>query len=223
MKKIKNLSLLFLIMIVIESCSLSARLNYHMKSVNNILEKDPSLDVAFDSSFLIRKDSTIITSVLDTTLVEIMDTIAFDSTLMQLLVLEREIDSLESIPNSEEKLYQLRKRMSNQRDIIDELRQGAYKDTTYNFTIKNKVSNSDTSYYENFNLLLERKSGVLSLKTPSIKTTIPTTDTTVNINYNKRFTFWQWIKDERTLFIVALLIILIGGIILRSYINKIIP
>lgn len=210
-------------MIVIESCSLSARLNYHMKKVDKILDKDPTLAVAFDTSLLIRKDSTIITQVLDTTLVEVMDTVAFDSTLLELLVLEKEIDSLEALPNSEYKMYQLRKRMEKQRDVIDDLRQGAYKDTSYTFTIKNNIANADTAYTQSFNLVVERKGGVLSLKTPSIKTTIPTTNTTVNINYDKRFTFWQWIKDERTLFIIALLVILIGGIILRGYIKKILP
>lgn len=211
-------------MIMLESCSLSARLNYHMNKVDKILKKEPNLSTAFDTSLLIRKDTAVIRIILDTSFVEVMDTISFDDMVNDLLSLRKHIDSLYKVPDlSENQMFILRNKMNNQKDIIDKLRKGAYKDTIYKFNIKNLISNRDTAYYEIFTLELKRHNGILSLKTPSIKTTIQTTDTQVNINYDKQFTFWQWLDDERTLFLILLLIILIGSALLYRSLKRLIP
>ena len=193
--------LTIILLLLLFSCSLEKRLNYHTNSIDKILSKDQSLKSKFDTTIIKVKDSVNIVFDIKDSLKLTYDTITFQNNLDSLLLLEE----LSKLVTDKERLINI----NNERQrLINQLKLSVYKDSLYDFPLKLQIENKGQLEIYNYNLTLLYEKGKIKLLSDNIKFNIDTITNNVILNYKKDFTFKTWIKDTRTLFLFFIVLIL---------------
>jgi hypothetical protein len=201
-KKIKVHNLFILLFVLSFSCSPKVQLNRSFNKINKLLTKYPELKSSIDTSLNNTSDSSEVLFNLDTIInIDSNDSI-FISNIDSLIFLNNKIEKLNDSIKSKELI-------KNKNKIINNLKKANHLNGDYNIDINVKVESKDTIIFKNFNLDLKLNNGILKLKSDTIKIKTLRELKTVNINYNKYFTFFNWIKDFRTLFLIFLILILL--------------
>lgn len=158
------------------------------------------------------KDSVVVTTVLDTVGISVVnDSSRFNSLIDSLLLLEGELLTQKlSYEDSLNKEIQ-------KKQTIKYLTKGIYKDTTFNIPIYIEFKSTDSIFVQAGRIEVSFNDGKISHSSHLDKVSVPTRTEIKTITKNRKFTNILWVTDKRTIFLIALLLILIFlfGILLK--------
>ena len=161
----------------------------------------------------VTQDSTRVSMKVDTLLVSEMDTVRFDSLLVNFLLLEGQIDSLESLVPETIIQKDLRDRVlansyRKKYNAQKQLYLGASKDSTYVIEDHLEIVGKDTSYTQPIYFAIKKQGNNISLMFDN-KLNILTEEIVIIKTIERKITLFAWLKSQFTLYLL-----LVIGIIL---------
>lgn len=190
------------LMFLMFSCA-STRLNYHVKQTQKILNNNPELKKNFDTLYVKYIDTSTVQLKIDTVIDYKIDTIKIKESIDSLFYLKLIADSIKNIDS----VY-YNKIIKQKNNLYNKLYNEFLSDSKHEIPITFKFFNSDTSYLQNYKLFLHLKGNQIKLLSEMINIPIETSNHNFIVNYKNKITFWVWIKDERTLFLLIFIGIL---------------
>lgn len=173
---------------------------------------------------VVEQDSTNLIVKIDTLIQLKQDTIKFDSLLLNHFLLEERIDSLESLPESKDKLiidersrvlYLAYKKKYNN---IVKLRKGAKKDTTYSIKRDIKIVSKDTTYNKSIIFIIGIKGDAINFKFNQ-DLNILSSKTTITTKISRNITLFAWLKSKYTISLLSVLFIVLILFVARKVIK----
>lgn len=208
-----------LILIVVSSvifsgCSSTQKLNRITKRLDRHLDKYPELREAFDTTVNISTDSTNVSLLIDSTLMLEVDEEAV-ADLVEMIREEAIVEAMvaEETPEAVEETPPLTRR------IVKAITNEVLKDKEFNLDIPVVIDAPDTLYTDTLNLNLTYSDGKIHVN-GNVNLDVESNKTQVDITYKEFSTFWLWLKDEKTLFLIAIIVILVFAIVAYFYIKS---
>jgi len=162
----------------------------------------------------VTQDSTRVSMKIDTLLVSEMDTIRFDSLLVNFLLLEGQIDSLESLEPKTVIQKDIKNRLlaNSYREKYNNQKQlylGASKDSTYIIKDELKIIGKDTSYIQPIYFAVKKQGNTISLMFDN-ELNILTEEVIVTKTIERKITLFAWLKSQFTIYLLIVIGVILG-------------
>lgn len=187
-------------LVILASCSPQAKLNRLTKNTKIHLQKHPELRDAFDTASFTSTDSTGVSLFIDSTLTLDINETAVEN-LIEMIRAEP-LESTDSMVIEDDPLP---------RRIVKAITNEVLKNKEFRLDVPISIDAPDTSYTDTLYMNITYSNGQIHIN-GDVNLNVETQKTTVDITYKEFGTFWVWLKDEKTLFLIAIIIILVFAI-----------
>ena len=204
MNNFKYLLLLLIISNIFYSCKPSQQLVWHEEKIEELITDHPELKKQLKLDSLRKKGELSAVIDIKDSIELIRDTTEFNTVLDSILFYKRKIDSLNLVPKTDSIIIKYKIKYN---DSKKQLQDKSITNQRFEIDIPIVHSYEDSLIYNDLKLKFFLYNGTLNITSyDTLKFKYNKTDYTLKVN--RKYNFFNWIKDEKTIILLIVLFLL---------------